>query len=46
VSVHAEVMLDAMTANATMNETNGDLKALLTYVAEPPARGYLVTSSA
>ena len=44
--MHAEVIPDAITANATMKLTKGFLKALFTYVADPPARGYLVTSSA
>ena len=45
-SVLAEVIPEAMTANATMKVTNGRLNARFTYSAAPAARGYFETSSA
>jgi hypothetical protein len=44
--VPAEKRLEAAAAKATMKLTKGTLKALLAYVAVPPARGYFVTNSA
>jgi hypothetical protein len=44
--VLAEPRPEHITANATMNVTNGTPNALLTYNAAPAACGYFVTSSA